>query len=224
MTRLRRRPRAVYRVYDEDEYLAGADPLPTWEEEAAAVVAATTQGKSPAGEPSHGRRLQRLAGAAALTGAVATVGGVEGLAGLRTHAAEPREIAQRVMPSARAAALRGNASTPVRAMRRQTLHPTRPASRQMRRGKAPSLSHGSASRVQTDARTIAVSASTATAARESAVRFTRAREASSGESSSTQAPSAAPGASAETASATAQTPSAATEARPRAQSEFGFER
>lgn len=216
MTRLCRRPRAVYRVYDEEEYLAGADPLPAWEEEA--------QGEPAAGEPSHGRRLQRLAGAAALTGAVGTVGGVVGLAGLRTHAADPREIAQRVMPSARAAALRGNASTPARAAHRQTLHPTRPPSRHARRGAHARVSLSSAKRAETPVREIAVSASTATAARGTYRWITRAREASSGEGSSTEAQSAAPGAPAETASASAETPSAATEARPRAQSEFGFER
>ncbi len=219
MTLLRRRPRAVYRVYDEDEYLAGVDPLPVWEEEA--------QGKSPAGELSHGRKLQRLAGAAALTGAVGTVGGVVGLAGLRTHAPGPREIAQRVMPPARTVAPRGHVSTPVRATRRRrTLHPApwpRGMHRQARRVRAGALSHGPASRVQTVARAIAVNgASTATAARESAVRFTRAREAPSGQS--TEAASAVSGAPAETASASEQTPSATTEVRPRAQSEFGFER
>jgi hypothetical protein len=221
MMHLRRRPRAVYRVYDEEEYLAGADPLPVWEE---------AHGESPAGAPSHGRKLQRLAGAAALTGAVGTVGGVVGLTGLRTHAADPREIAQRIiaqriMLPARAASMRGHVSTPVRPARRQTLQPNRPPSRRARRGKVLALSHGPASRMQTAARTIAVSASTAPAARETAVlHFTRAREASSGEGSSAEAPSAAPGAPAETASATTATPPAATEARPRAQSEFGFER
>jgi hypothetical protein len=158
MTLLRRRPRAVYRVYDEDEYLAGVDPLPVWEEEA--------QGKSPAGELSHGRKLQRLAGAAALTGAVGTVGGVVGLAGLRTHAPGPREIAQRVMPPARTVAPRGHVSTPVRATRRRrTLHPARPPSRHARRGAHVPVSLGPAKPVASPVREIAVSTQQASVAR-----------------------------------------------------------
>ena len=66
MTRLRRRPRAVYRVYSEEEYLAGADALTVWD--------------GPlSDEPKRGRRLQRIAGTAALTGAVGTVAGIVGL-------------------------------------------------------------------------------------------------------------------------------------------------
>ena len=112
MTRLRR-SRAVYRVYSEEEYLAGADALAAWKRRAAA------------GEPAHGRRLQRLAGAAALTGAVGTVGGVVGLAGLRTHAVDRREIARRVAPPTRAAAFRRHVSAPAPAhvARRRIPHP-----------------------------------------------------------------------------------------------------
>jgi hypothetical protein len=152
MTRLRRRSTTVYRVYGEEEYLAGADMLTVWED------------APPAEEPTPGRRLQRLAGAAALTGAVGTVGGVVGLAGLRAHAVDRREIAQRVVPPVRAVALRGHASTPAHMARRWTLHPIRPRRVHARRRTAVRLSHGSASRAETAARTIAVSAPQASAA------------------------------------------------------------
>jgi hypothetical protein len=97
MTRLRRRPRTVYRVYDEDEYLAGADAYADWD-------------AAPAHETKRGRGLQRLAGAAALTGAVGTVGGVVGLAGLHAHSGDRGESAERSVPSMRTAASRGSAS------------------------------------------------------------------------------------------------------------------
>ncbi len=72
MTLLARRARPVYRVYTEADYLqAGADPFADWP---AAAVA------EPAAGASRERRLRRLAGAAALTGAVGTVGGLLGSA------------------------------------------------------------------------------------------------------------------------------------------------
>jgi hypothetical protein len=157
MSRLRRRPRAVYRVYDEDEYLAGVDPLPAWEEAE----------EEPAGELSHGRKLQRLAGAAALTGAVGTVGGVVGLAGLRTHATDPREIAQRVMPPAPTAALPRHASRSVPAVRRRrTLQPpTRPPSQHTLRGTHARIALGSATRAESPVRGITVRTQQASVAR-----------------------------------------------------------
>lgn len=79
MTLVRRRPRVVYRVYSEEEYLAGVDALAEW---------ATPQ----AGETRRGRRLQRVAGAAALTGAVGAVGGLVGLAVLRARPADRRAL------------------------------------------------------------------------------------------------------------------------------------
>ncbi len=189
--RLRRRPRAVYRVYGEEEYLAGVDTLPVREDLPLAE------------EPTHGRRLQRIAGAAALTGAVGTVGGVVGIAGLRMHAVDRREIAQRVLSPVRAVPARGHASTPAHIMRRWTLHPIRPRRMHARRRTAVRLPHGSALRAETAARTIVISASRSTPARVAR---------------------AAPSISTDTASAV-QGPSPATpDARPRAQSEFGFER
>jgi hypothetical protein len=191
MMRLRRRPRTVYRVYGEEEYLAGVDTLSARED------------LPLAGEPTHGRRLQRIAGAAALTGAVGTVGGVVGLAGLRMHTLDRREIAQRVRSPVRAVAVRGHTSTPAHMVRRRTPHPIGARRIHARRGTAVRLSHDSALRPRSAARTIVVSASRSTPAR--VVR-------------------AVPGISTGATSA-AQGPSPANpDVRPRAQSEFGFER
>ncbi len=63
MVALRRTPRTVYRVYEEQEYLAGTDALSGWDI------------SSP---PRVSRELlfRRIAGVAALTGAVGTLGGL----------------------------------------------------------------------------------------------------------------------------------------------------
>jgi hypothetical protein len=119
MTRLRRRPRTVYRVYDEDEYLAGADAYPDWD-------------AAPAHETKCGRSLQRLAGAAALTGAVGTVGGVVGLAGLHAHSGDRGEIAERSVPSMRTAASRRSASI-AHAVSPHVAHRSRPRHRSANR-------------------------------------------------------------------------------------------
>jgi hypothetical protein len=86
---LRRRPRAVYRVYSEDEYLSGADPFPDWE---------TPPGAD--GQAKRGLTLQRLIVGAALAGVAGTVGGAIGLAGLTRHPAARTEVADRVVVSA----------------------------------------------------------------------------------------------------------------------------
>ena len=191
MRRLRRRPRAVYRVYGEEEYLAGVDTLSAREDPPLAE------------EPAHGRRLQRIAGAAALTGALGTVGGIVGLAGLRMHTVGRREIAQRVTSPVRVAAVRGHASTPAHMLRRRTLHPIRPRRIHTRRWTAVPPPHGSALRAESAARRIVISSSRSTPAR--VIRTV-------------------PGISTDATSA-AQGPSPATlDVRPRAQSEFGFER
>jgi hypothetical protein len=200
MTRLRRRPRAVYRVYGEDEYLAGVDALPAGE-------------GSPSDEPTHGRRLQRIAGAAALTGAVGTVGGVVGLAGLRVHAGDRRELAARTVPSIRAAASRGHASAPAHVARRQILHPSSPRRMHGRRSTAVGVSRGPMSRADTFARAIAVDAPQSAPAHRSEIDEISDRPSSAVQGTSTEAVSAVQG-----------PPPAAPEARPRAQSEFGFER
>jgi len=85
MTLLQRRHRAVYRVYSEDEYLAGADPFADWNAGPAA------EPRRVHTEPKHGHSLQRVAGVVALTGAVGTVGVTVGL-GLRSHPRD-RQIA-----------------------------------------------------------------------------------------------------------------------------------
>lgn len=76
--------RAVYRVYSEEAYLAGAEDC----------------GESPALSPamsvipgSRARRLRRMAGAAALTGALGTVGGMIVLAGVGLRSAGRRTAA-----------------------------------------------------------------------------------------------------------------------------------
>jgi hypothetical protein len=151
MRSVRRRPAATYRVYGEEEYLAGVDAL-------------VGRDLPPADESGHGRRLQRIAGAAALTGAVSAVGGVAGLAGLHMHTVDRREIAQRVSSPVRAAPAGGHASKPAHMMRRRVLHPIRTRHMHARRGMAVGLSRGSALRAQSVARTIAVSAPQASAA------------------------------------------------------------
>jgi hypothetical protein len=215
MTRLRRRPRAVYRVYGEEEYLAGADTLPVREDLTLAEQA------------THGRRLQRIAGAAALTGAVGTVGGVVGLAGLRAHAVDRREIAQRVAPSTPGAALRRHASASTHVARDQSQHrsPLRSPSRRTheRGGVSARLSPGTASRVRTFAQETAVSRSPSAQGHRLEIDESSGRPASAGPVTSTQTSSAAVQASAEAPNAAAQA-SPATEAPPAAQSEFGFER
>jgi hypothetical protein len=110
MTLLRRRPRAVYRVYSEDEYLAGADPFVDWDAAAeldrdVPTAEPTAHRQKPNMRPrghSRERRLHRLAGAAALTGAVGAVGGVIAVAGLRSHPVT-RQIAANISVAAPAA-------------------------------------------------------------------------------------------------------------------------
>jgi hypothetical protein len=214
MTRLRRRPRAVYRVYGEEEYLAGVDALSARED-------APPSCECPSHEPAHGHRLQRIAGAAALTGAVGAVGGVAGLAGMRAHAPararmlDRREIARRIAPAVRAAPLRAGASPPLHGARRRISRrlPSRHA--HVGRARPVPVSHRSASREGAGARmTVFTSAS----------RETAARVASTAPGASTETASTTPGAPAEVPSAASQTPSAPATARPAAQSEFGFER
>jgi hypothetical protein len=214
MTRLRRRPRTVYRVYGEEEYLAGADALPLRED-------APASRECPSREPAPGRRLQRIAGAAALTGAVGTVGGVLALAELRAH--EPahmldrRELARRIAPPARRASSRAHAHahTPARLTRRRISHPF--ASPRAREDGARSvrLSHRPPSPAGAGARRTVV-ASTPYAG--------SVRVASAVPDVSTETASATSGAPAQAPSAARQSQPGAGEARTAAQSEFGFER
>ena len=80
MSVFRRTTRAVYRVYSEEAYLASADRLDEWP-------------ASPSRDCPGERRLRRLAGAAALTGAVGTVGGAIVIAGVGVRSADQRVAA-----------------------------------------------------------------------------------------------------------------------------------
>ncbi len=106
MRRLRGQPRAVYRVYGEDEYLAGVDPFADLESPPAEPASHLAKWGAPtppaAAVTTREHRLRRLAGAAALTGAVGTVGGTIGLVGLRSHPVD-RQIAANISPPARIA-------------------------------------------------------------------------------------------------------------------------
>jgi len=106
MTLLQRRHRAVYRVYGEDEYLAGADPFADWNAGPAA------EPRHRRSEPKQGHSLQRVAGVVALTGAVGTVGVTVGL-GLRSHPGARRIAVAAVASPARGAPSIGGGS-PVR--------------------------------------------------------------------------------------------------------------
>lgn len=80
MTLLRRRPREVYRVFTEEEYLNGAEldlDLGTGGERPATA--------EPARRSSNPPRLRRVAGAAMLVGAIGAVGGVVALNGVGAH-------------------------------------------------------------------------------------------------------------------------------------------
>lgn len=80
----RPRARAVYQVYSEEAYLAGADGLGEWD-------------APPVKRVSREGRLRPLAGAAALTGAVAAVGGVIVLTGIGMRSPD-RQIAASSTP------------------------------------------------------------------------------------------------------------------------------
>lgn len=216
MTRLRRRPRTVYRVYGEEEYLAGADALPLREDAPASRECPSRDCSSR--EPAPGRRLQRIVGAAALTGAVGTVGGVLALAELRAHerahTLHRRELARRIPPPVRRAS--SHARTPARLTSRRISHSF--ASPRAREDGARSVrpSHRQPSTVGAGART-AVVASTPHAG--------SVRVASTVPDASTETASATPAAPAQAPSAAAaETQPGAGEARTAAQSEFGFER
>ncbi len=215
MTRARRRrSRAVYRVYDEQQYLAGADVLDAF------------SGEDPrlAAEPKHGRGLRRIAGAAALTGTVGAVGGVVGLVGPRTHASAPdrREIAGRIAPSARASARSGHANLAAQAVHGQAYRRS-PAWRIQRpRDASPGASLGLAPRTRVSVRALAVSASRLPHAHRSEGEKIADRSANTGASSSMQASNVASGTPALATSASQRVSPG--EARPAAQSEFGFER
>jgi len=90
MTMLRRAPQQLYRVYSAEEF-ADAGMLTAWD-------------GSPAREASRERRFRRLAGAAALTGAVGTVGGAIAFASVGPRSTALQTAASAV-PRVRAAGL-----------------------------------------------------------------------------------------------------------------------
>lgn len=114
MTLLRRRRRAVYRVYTEEQYLNGEERSNDAREylDDAGLQLATH------GDEARGRRLHRVSGVAMLAGAAVTVGGVVVLNGARTHmragrapgkavaAARPRVVPPSAIADARVAPFR----------------------------------------------------------------------------------------------------------------------
>ncbi len=105
-----REPGALYRVYTLEEFLAGAD--------------ARGGGTPMAGTRSLGRGLHRLAGAAALGGAVGAVGGVVALVALQAHPVARATIAPEFIgprPIARTRAI----IRPARPLRRRSPRPRR---------------------------------------------------------------------------------------------------
>lgn len=144
-TRRRRRARLVYRVLDEQDYLAGADPFADWEASTADSPVKTVDGSAYGpNDPAHGARaLRRFAGAALLTGAVGAAGAAIGLTVLhgRSGSAGPAELAERprfstTSPRARA---RGSAARVTRrlALDRRPSHHAPSARRPSRAAPAP---------------------------------------------------------------------------------------
>lgn len=84
MSIFRSTPRAVYRVYSEDAYLTGAEDCGEWPALSPAMSVIPS---------SRARRLRRMAGAAALTGALGTVGGMIVLTGVGLRSAGRRTAA-----------------------------------------------------------------------------------------------------------------------------------
>jgi hypothetical protein len=126
MALLTRRPRCVYEVYTEQEYLAGGDL------EVDRVAADEEGGPRDARESRPGTGARRFAGAAALTGAVGVVGTLLGLALLRAQPVGRDTTLANVAGSRRPAVSRG---VP-RAVRAAGTHKTtRQASRAAVKGK-----------------------------------------------------------------------------------------
>jgi hypothetical protein len=114
-------PREVYRVYTEDDYLAGVDgPLET-----AAVTA----------EAEH--TLRRVAGAAMLVGAFAAVGGVLAFNGLSPSAGTARRLGASVR-GARGRLIAARRSYPREGLGRgRVIHSARPVGEPARVSQAP---------------------------------------------------------------------------------------
>jgi hypothetical protein len=150
MTLLQRRHRAVYRVYSEDEYLAGVDPFADWDAPTVELTEVSPPGLREMASPeltehlaghyappvlpaatvaagvSRERTLRRLAGAAALTGAVGTVGVTVTLVGLRSHPGDRQVAVAAVSTPARSVpAISGGSrvlASPTRVIARREAH------------------------------------------------------------------------------------------------------
>lgn len=237
MTLLRHQPRTVYRVYTEEEYLAGTDALTDWDAESAqwdeqlpelSVPDVWPQGLDRQGSPiqaqpsmgiSRERRLQRLACAAALTGAVGTVGGAIGLAAMRSHTGDRQLAASNVVPPARTATAQ-IAPSVTHALPKLHVTSSRVGQRQLlERPVRAQRTH--ASRVRSaQAVPARVSPSTARAMQ---ARVVQAQSAPAPATAPTVSPAQSAPAAAAAVGAAQSTPTEA-QARPPAQSEFGFER
>jgi hypothetical protein len=229
----RRQPRTVYKVYTEEEYLAGADALTDWDAESAQwdeqlpelsvpdVWPLDRQDSPVQAQPSmrisRERRLQRLACAAALTGAVGTVGGAIGLVAMRSHTGDRQLAASNVVGPARTATAQ-IAPSVTHALPKLRVTSSRVRQRQpLERPVRAQRTH--ASRVRS-AQGVPARVSRSTA---------RVMQARVVQAQSAPAPATAPmvspaqSAPAVAVSAAQSTPTEA-QARPPAQSEFGFER
>jgi hypothetical protein len=109
MSILRRRPREVYRVYTEDEYLDGAGSEPATVEQS---PVAAEPGRKLMGES----RLRRAAGMAMLAGAVGAVGGVVVANSSRAHRGAGRRPGSLVAATRSSRVLRSPAPTGSRAV------------------------------------------------------------------------------------------------------------
>ncbi|MGO9247492.1 MAG: hypothetical protein ACLQQB_09235 [Solirubrobacteraceae bacterium] len=258
MTLLQRRHRAVYRVYSEDEYLAGVDPFADWDapmveltevaapelREVAApeltemtvhiagqyappVIPAATVGAGISRE----RRLRRLAGAAALTGAVGTVGVTVGLVGLRSHPGDRQIAVVAVSTPARSAPSIGGGprvvmASPTRVtLRRETVHRVGAwqdgghrgdTQRASARGESTRVARSGQGRPRAGA-AVAAKAANVRVAQAAPTREPQPEQATYTPVASTPQETSAPAASAAQSTPTETAPAA------RAQSEFGFE-
>jgi hypothetical protein len=110
MAILRRTSGEVYRVYSKEAYLDGADEFGEWH-------------ASPVKESAHERRLRRLGGAAALTGAVGAVGGVIVFVGMGARVPN-RQVASNATRATRGVPLRAGEVVPETAVRQMRARQT----------------------------------------------------------------------------------------------------
>jgi hypothetical protein len=205
MARARGASQAAYRVYGEDEYLAGAGALAEW-------------GTPPARGVLRERRLRRLAGAAALTGAVGTVGGAIAVASIGSRS-EALHIPAVGAPPARAVLATAGSGGPARvraAAPQRRPRPARPSSAAARRS-------GASDRSAAHRRAAASTPNRSASVRRQALSSTLSASAESVGSRSPAGSDAVSSASTATARPARDAPAQAA-GRPSQQREFGFER